>query len=123
MKYEAVLHGEVQKPGLGPLHTEFDGNGNAYTSFFVSSEIVKWNVKDLKVLDRVPTYYSIGHLSVPGGPTSKPHGKYVIAYNKITKDRYLPTGPINWKTTNTLTLLWVMIMPKWCVKEMRSTCT
>lgn len=93
LKYDAVLHGEVQKPGLGPLHTEFDGNGNAYTSFFVSSEIVKWNIKDLKVLDRVNTYYSIGHLCVPGGPTSKPHGKYVIAYNKITKDRYLPTGP------------------------------
>lgn len=93
LKYEAVLHGEVQKPGLGPLHTEFDADGNAYTSFFVSSEIVKWNVKDLKVLDRVPTYYSIGHLCVPGGPTRKPWGKYVIAYNKITKDRYLPTGP------------------------------
>jgi nitrous-oxide reductase len=93
IKYEAALHGEVQKPGLGPLHTEFDGKGNAYTSMFVSSEIVKWSLKDLKVLDRVPTYYSIGHLSVPGGPTKKPHGKYVIAYNKITKDRYLPTGP------------------------------
>lgn len=93
IKYEAALHGEVKKPGLGPLHTEFDEKGNAYTSFFVSSEIVKWNVKTLEVLDRVPTYYSIGHLSVPGGPTSKPHGKYVIAYNKITKDRYLPTGP------------------------------
>jgi len=93
IKYEAALHGEVKKPGLGPLHTEFDANGNAYTSFFVSSEIVKWNVKTLQVLDRVPTYYSIGHLSVPGGPTAKPHGKYVIAYNKITKDRYLPTGP------------------------------
>mgnify|MGYP001806272730 CR=1 FL=1 len=93
IKYEAALHGEVKKPGLGPLHTEFDEKGNAYTSFFVSSEIVKWNVKTLEVLDRVPTYYSIGHLSVPGGPTAKPHGKYVIAYNKITKDRYLPTGP------------------------------
>jgi nitrous-oxide reductase len=93
IKYEAALHGEVKKPGLGPLHTEFDANGNAYTSFFVSSEIVKWNVKSLEVLDRVPTYYSIGHLCVPGGPTKKPHGKYVIAYNKITKDRYLPTGP------------------------------
>lgn len=93
VKYESALHGEVQKPGLGPLHTEFDNNGNAYTSMFVSSEIVKWNVKTLEVLDRVPTYYSIGHLSVPGGPTAKPHGKYVIAYNKITKDRYLPTGP------------------------------
>ncbi|MBL7845198.1 MAG: Sec-dependent nitrous-oxide reductase [Cyclobacteriaceae bacterium] len=93
IKYESALHGEVKKPGLGPLHTEFDANGNAYTSFFVSSEIVKWNVKTLEVLDRVPTYYSIGHLCVPGGPTAKPHGKYVIAYNKITKDRYLPTGP------------------------------
>jgi len=93
IKYEAALYGEVKKPGLGPLHTEFDANGNAYTSFFVSSEIVKWNVKDLKILDRVPTYYSIGHLCVPGGNTRKPFGKYVIAYNKITKDRYLPTGP------------------------------
>ena len=93
VKYESALHGEVKKPGLGPLHTEFDANGNAYTSMFVSSEIVKWNVKSLEVTDRVPTYYSIGHLSVPGGPTKKPHGKYVIAYNKITKDRYLPTGP------------------------------
>jgi nitrous-oxide reductase len=93
IKYEAALQGEVQKPGLGPLHTEFDNEGNAYTSMFVSSEIVKWRVKDQKVLDRVPTYYSVGHLSVMGGPTAKPYGKYMIAYNKITKDRYLPTGP------------------------------
>jgi nitrous-oxide reductase len=93
IKYEAALHGEVKKPGLGPLHTEFDGKGNAYTSMFVSSEIVKWNIETLEILDRIPTYYSVGHLSVMGGPTAKPHGKYMIAYNKITKDRYLPTGP------------------------------
>ncbi|MCA6450982.1 MAG: Sec-dependent nitrous-oxide reductase [Chitinophagaceae bacterium] len=93
VKYESALYGEVKKPGLGPLHTEFDGKGNAYTSFFVSSEVVKWNIKDLKVLDRVPTYYSVGHLSIPGGDTKKPSPKYLVAYNKITKDRYLPTGP------------------------------
>lgn len=93
IKYEAALYGEVKKPGLGPLHTEFDGKGNAYTSFFVSSEVVKWNIKDLKVLDRVPTYYSVGHLSIPGGDTKKPSAKYLVAYNKITKDRFLPTGP------------------------------
>ncbi len=93
IKYEAALHGEVKKPGLGPLHTEFDGNGNAYTTFFVSSEVVKWSLKDLTVLDRVPTYYSVGHLCIPGGDSRKPSPKYLIAYNKITKDRYLPTGP------------------------------
>jgi len=93
VKYESALYGEVKKPGLGPLHTEFDGKGNAITTFFVSSEIVKWNIKDLKVLDRAPTYYSPGHLCIPGGDTKKPNAKYVIVYNKITKDRYLPTGP------------------------------
>ncbi len=93
IKYEAALHGEVQKPGLGPLHTEFDGKGNAYTSHFVSSEVVKWDIKTLKVLDRQPTFYSVGHLMVVGGDSSKPYGKYLVAYNKITKDRYLPTGP------------------------------
>jgi nitrous-oxide reductase len=60
---------------------------------FVSSEVVKWNLKDLTVIDRQPTYYSPGHLCIPGGDTKKPNGKYVIVYNKITKDRYLPTGP------------------------------
>ena len=93
LKYDAVIAGEVQKPGLGPLHTEFDGKGFAYTSVFISSEIVKFSLTDFKVVDRVPTYYSIGHLMIPGGDTEKPFGKYVIALNKITKDRYLPTGP------------------------------
>ena len=93
IKYEAALHGEVKKPGLGPLHTEFDGKGNAYTTFFVSSEVVKWDIKTLKILDRHPTYYSPGHLCIPGGDSRKPFGKYMVVYNKITKDRYLPTGP------------------------------
>jgi nitrous-oxide reductase len=30
---------------------------------------------------------------IPGGDTKKPFGKYLLAMNKITKDRYLPTGP------------------------------
>lgn len=93
LNYQAVIAGEVQKPGLGPLHTEFDDKGFGYTSMFLSSEIVKWKIGTWEVVDRVPTYYSIGHLLVPGGDTKKPYGKYVIALNKITKDRYLPTGP------------------------------
>lgn len=93
LKYEAVMAGEVQNCGLGPLHTEFDGKGYAYTSAFISSEIVKWKIGTWEVVDRIPTYYSIGHLSIPGGDSQKPWGKYVVALNKLTKDRFLPTGP------------------------------
>ncbi len=93
LNYESVIAGEVKEAGLGPLHTEFDGKGHAYSSMFVSSEIVKWDVKTFEVLDRMPVYYSVGHLMIPGGDTEKPYGKYLLALNKITKDRYLPTGP------------------------------
>ncbi len=93
LKYESVMAGEVQKPGLGPLHTEFDGNGYAYTSMFVSSEVVKWKIGTWEVVDRAPSYYSVGHIMIPGGDSKKPWGKYLFVLNKITKDRFLPTGP------------------------------
>jgi nitrous-oxide reductase len=93
LKYASTIAGEVQKPGLGPLHTEFDAKGNAYTSMFISSEIVKWKLGTWEVLDRMPVYYSVGHLMIPGGDSQKPWGKYLLSLNKITKDRYLPTGP------------------------------
>lgn len=93
IKYEAALAGEVQKPGLGPLHTEFDGQGYAYTSMFVSSEVVKWKLGTWEVVDRAPSFYSVGHIMIPGGDSKKPWGKYLFVMNKITKDRFLPTGP------------------------------
>lgn len=93
LNYEAINYGILEQPGLGPLHTEFDTRGNAYTTFFISSEVVKWNVKDLTVLDRHPVFYSVGHLMIPGGNSRTPDDKYMVAMNKITKDRYLPTGP------------------------------
>ena len=93
INFEDVVAGIVEQAGLGPLHTEFDGKGNAYTTFFISSEVVKWQVGTWEVIDRKSTYYSVGHLMIPGGNSRKPFGKYVVAMNKITKDRYLPTGP------------------------------
>jgi len=93
LNFEDILAGVVEQPGLGPLHTEFDGEGNAYTSFFISSEVVKWKLGTWEVLDRKNTYYSVGHVMIPGGNSQKPFGKYLLALNKITKDRYLPTGP------------------------------
>jgi nitrous-oxide reductase len=93
LNFDAILGGTVVQAGLGPLHTEFDGVGNAYTSFFISSEVVKWKVGTWEVIDRKPTYYSVGHVMIPGGNSQAPFGKYLLAMNKITKDRYLPTGP------------------------------
>lgn len=58
---------EVKNPGLGPLHTEFDGKGNAFTSMFISSEVVKWKLGTWQVLDRIPVYHSVGHPMIPGG--------------------------------------------------------
>lgn len=93
LNFNETLAGVVEQAGLGPLHTEFDDKGNAYTTFFISSEVVKWKLDTWEVIDRKPTYYSVGHLTIPGGNSREPDGKYMFAMNKITKDRYLPTGP------------------------------
>ncbi|SDG67053.1 Cytochrome C oxidase subunit II, periplasmic domain [Psychroflexus sediminis] len=93
LSFESVLEGVVDSGGLGPLHTEFDGKGYGYTTFFISSEVVKWKLGTWEIVDRKPTYYSVGHLMIPGGNSRNPYGKYMISLNKITKDRYLPTGP------------------------------
>ncbi|MDT8370172.1 MAG: Sec-dependent nitrous-oxide reductase [Longimicrobiales bacterium] len=93
LNYESVIAGEVENAGLGPLHTEFDGKGYAYTTAFISSEIVKWEIGTWQVVDRIDVYYSVGHLMIPGGDSRQPWGKYLVSLNKITKDRYLPTGP------------------------------
>jgi nitrous-oxide reductase len=93
LRYEATIAGEVENPGLGPLHTEYDGKGFAYTSVYISSEIVKWSLETFEVVDRIDAYYSIGHLMIPGGDTKNPYGKYMVGLNKTAKDRYLPVGP------------------------------
>jgi len=93
LDFEAINAGSVKQAGLGPLHTEFDDKGFGYTTFFISSEVVKWKLGTWEVIDRQPTFYSVGHLMIPGGNSRKPFGDYVLAMNKITKDRYLPTGP------------------------------
>jgi nitrous-oxide reductase len=85
--------------GLGPLHTTFDGRGNAYTSLFVDSQIVKWNIeKAVKgetdyVVDRVDVHYNVGHTKAAGADTSYPSGDWLISLNKLSKGMFLPVGP------------------------------
>lgn len=85
--------------GLGPLHTTFDGRGNAYTSLFIDSQIVKWNIdKALKgdpsyIIDRVDVHYNVGHTKAAGADTSYPSGDWLLSLNKLSKGMYLPVGP------------------------------
>lgn len=93
ISYDATIIGEVENPGLGPLHTEFDGKGYAYTSVYISSEIVKWSLSTFEVVDRIDSYYSIGHLLITAGDNRNPEARYMVGLTKTAKDRYLPTGP------------------------------
>jgi len=89
------LHGQVEL-GLGPLHTQFDSkDGVVYTSLYVDSAVVKWDYKRLKVLDKIPVHYNIGHLVTPHGDTVHPRGHYLIALNKLAVDRFNNIGPLH----------------------------
>ncbi|HEU5403877.1 MAG TPA: Sec-dependent nitrous-oxide reductase [Terriglobales bacterium] len=92
VNYDAVKEAEVNV-GLGPLHTQFDDKGYAYTSLFVESAVVKWKLGTWEVIDKVPVSYNIGHLAVPGGDTVHPDGKYVLALNKLSHGRHISVGP------------------------------
>ncbi len=93
LNFDSIVAGQVERACLGPLHNEFDTRGNVYTSCFITSEVIKWSLESFEVVDRIPVYYSIGHLMIPGGDSMSPEDTYLVALNKITKDRYLPTGP------------------------------
>ncbi len=92
-----ALHGQVEL-GLGPLHNQFGAkwkDGVIFTSLYVDSEIVKWNYKTLKVLDKINVHYNIGHLCGMEGKSEDPQGKYIIALNKLAIDRFDPVGPLH----------------------------
>jgi len=93
LAFKDSIRGQVEL-GLGPLHTVYDGLGNAYTSLFLETVVAKWSLKDLKVLDKLPTHYNIGHLTAAEGDTVKPDGKYLIAMNKWALDRFNKVGPL-----------------------------
>jgi nitrous-oxide reductase len=94
LNYKSVMEREVNpENALGPLHTQFDNKGMAYTTMFISSEIVKWNPKTGEVLDRVPVQYSPGHSVAAEGDTVSPDGHWLVALNKLAKDNFLSVGP------------------------------
>jgi len=102
LKYDACLEAHIQT-GLGPLHSVFDNQGNGYTSHFLDSTVVKWTIgppynppdKAWKVVDKVSVHYNIGHLQAAGSNTRKPWGRYLVALNKWSVDRFPNMGPLH----------------------------
>ena len=92
---KSSLHGQIEL-GLGPLHNQYSNvDGEIYTSLYVDSQVVKWNYKTLKVLDKENVHYNIGHLCGMEGKSADPQGKYVIALNKLAIDRFQNVGPLH----------------------------
>jgi len=90
-----ALHKSVNV-GLGPLHTQYDSKQCvAYTSIYVDSMITKWDYCEGKVLDQLPIHYNVGHLMTMQGDTMDPQGKYLVALNKLSIDRFNPVGPLH----------------------------
>ncbi|HEX5068846.1 MAG TPA: Sec-dependent nitrous-oxide reductase [Vicinamibacterales bacterium] len=102
LKFDAVVAGKVEL-GAGPLHTQYDNQGNAYTSLYLESAVAKWTLGDpynpadkaFKLVDKVSIHYNIGHLATAEGDTMDPQGKYLIAMNKWSIDRHTNVGPLH----------------------------
>jgi len=93
LPFDDVLEVQVEL-GLGPLHTQFDDKGNAYTSIFLESKVAKWRLDPPELLEKIDVHYNVGHLAMAEGDTRTPDGKYLIAMDKWSIDRFQPVGPL-----------------------------
>lgn len=103
LNYDAVCEARVEL-GLGPLHTQYDDKGYAYTSLFLDSAVARWtlggNYQSLhsepawKLVTKKSVQYNVGHIAAAEGDVTNPDGKYLIALNKWSIDRFFHPGPL-----------------------------
>lgn len=103
LDFDDVMEAQVEV-GLGPLHTQFDPLGYAYTSLFLDSAVARWTLggpysdlheeEDWTLVQKTPVQYNIGHLAAAEGDTVSPDGGYLVAMNKWAIDRFANVGPL-----------------------------
>jgi nitrous-oxide reductase len=94
LKFNDIVEAQVEL-GAGPLHTQFDNKGYAYTSLFLESAVAKWKLGDWKLVEKISVHYNIGHLAVAEGDNVNPAGSYLVALNKWSVDRFPDVGPLH----------------------------
>lgn len=103
LDFDSVVEARIEV-GLGPLHTQFGPDGYAYTSLYLDSAVARWTLggpygsgtpePDWTLVHKTPVHYNVGHIAVAEGDTVSPDGKYLVALNKWSVDRFFPTGPL-----------------------------
>ncbi len=103
LAFDDVLEAEIEV-GLGPLHTQYDDKGYAYTSLFLEPAVARWTLggnfsdlheeEDWTVVEKTPVQYNVGHIAAAEGDTVSPDGKYLVSLNKWAIDRFLNVGPL-----------------------------
>jgi nitrous-oxide reductase len=100
LAFKDVLEAQIEL-GLGPLHTVYDNQGFAYTSLFLDSAVARWSLGSerpqdgWKLISKTPVQYNVGHLAAAEGDTVSPDGKYLVALNKWSIDRFQTVGPLH----------------------------
>lgn len=101
LSFDSVVEARVEL-GLGPLHTQFGPDGYAYTSLFLDSAVARWSIgaegyrpqDGWSLISKIPVQYNVGHLTLVGGDTVAPEGRFLVSLNKWSIDRFTSTGPL-----------------------------
>ena len=103
LDFDSCVEAQIEV-GLGPLHTQFDDQGYAYTSLFLEPAVARWAMggelgkknpeDDWTMVGKLNVHYNVGHIACAEGDTVSPDGKYLVAMNKWSIDRFFPTGPL-----------------------------
>ncbi|MCB0069800.1 MAG: Sec-dependent nitrous-oxide reductase [Caldilineaceae bacterium] len=101
LNFDSVMEAQVEL-GLGPLHTQFDNQGYAYTSLYLDSAVARWTLggdydhadEAWTLIDKESIHYNVGHIAAVEGDTVEPGGDFLVALNKWSVDRFNNVGPL-----------------------------